>query len=717
MRKIIYALVSVASVLFWTACDKQKGPEKGSVAISDYYEFPLAVQKGSFNAGANGVSVNVTSLTEQNIIFEAKPGLAINSYRVDVYPKALLFNFLLEEDCFMTPAENCEDKIIELMMSSTSGASQTVFNMDSDDFEAKEFDWANTTLTEAVLVPDCDYYIMILGCYDEEGTNPASLSLCEVTTKMKPVVGDPRINIESLVGHSAFIVKYHPNEDCKYFYHWIWSTSEMGEFMDIFGDRMMRDFCRTYSMCYDASLEENLAVKRTFATASDVDPRNTAVAVAVDANLTPTAIVVRNDFELLQKPQGDFTPKAEVYVGDRVGATMSYITAWMDKTCESCFYRVYLKSEAETLKSLSAEDKSTLAYNLVSEGYGVANRRFGYDSDLQQLTGSEFTDSDNVQYDLLPDTEYVAVSVAKNRFGDISDLYFSEPFRTKVLNRTSPDQCLANVDLTITDVSRWGFTYNFSYDYSNTMCYRFQIVWPFDEDDPTTSEDDDMIRPPHYINDVNDREKWMTFFYDTYQEGPAGRVPMVNLWNAEPSGKDGLAMYGYESGVEYVIAYCAEDINGVAGPVKFVSVKTTEPNPGPNPVVSIEDLTYNSTTGAISARIVANEDSKMINYFIVGPNDGDIYSSCAMAYLVASSRNDYDTYMYLWKTQLVYNGLSTSAEAATVSSYADAKSEDPVLIAAVAIGEENQEDVYSPVAAKIFYKGEFRDLSYFRPKE
>ena len=717
MRKIIYALLSVASVLFWAACDKQKGPETGSGASSDYYEFPLAVQKGSFDAGANGVSVTVTSLTEQNIIFEAKPGLAINSYRVDVYPKALLYNFLLEEDCFQTPLENCEDKVIELMMSSTSGASQTVFNMNSDDFEAKEFDWANTTLTEAVLVPDCDYYIMILGCYDEEGTNPATLSLCEVTTKCKPVVGDPRINIESLVGHSAFIVKYHPNEDCKYFYHWIWSTAEMGEFMDIFGDRMMRDFCRTYSMCYDASLEENLAVKRTFATASDVNPRNTAVAVAVDANLTPTAIVVRNDFELLQKPQGDFTPKAEVYVGDRVGATISYITAWMDKTCESCFYRVYLKSEAETLKGLSAADKSTLAYNLVSEGYGVANIRFGYDSDLQQLTGSEFTDSDNIQYDLLPDTEYVVVSVAKNRFGDLSDLYFSEPFRTKVLDRTSPDACLANVDLTITEVSRWGFTYNFSYDYSKTMCYRFQIVWPYDEDDPTTSEDDDMIRPPHYINDVNDREKWMTFFYDTYAEGPAGPVPMVNLWNAEPSGKDGLAMYGYESGVEYVIAYCAEDINGVAGPVKFVSVKTTEPNPGPNPVVTIEDLTYNASTGAISARIVANEDSKMINYFIVGPNDGDIYSSCAMAYLVASSRNDYDTYMYLWKTQLIQNGLSTSAEAATVSSYADATSENPILIAAVAIGEENQEDVYSPVAAKIFYKGEFKDLSYFRPKE
>ena len=716
MKKIICLLFLAVSTLLWTACDEQKGPEGGDVT-SDYYEFPLNVKKGSFQASENGVSVNVTSLTEQNIVFEAKPGLAVNSYRVDVYPKALLYNFLLEEDCYQTPRENCEDKIIELMMSSTSGASQTVFNTASDDYDSKEFDWANTTLTEAVIVPDCDYYIMILGCYDDDGNNPASLTLCEVTTTHKAVVGNPRINIESITGHTAFIVKYHPNEDCKYFYHWIWSTEEIGEFIDIFGDRMMRDFCRTYSPCYDAALEENLAIKRTFATAADVNPENTAVAVAVDENLTPTAIIVRNDFELLEKPEGDFAPRAEVKVGNRIGATMTYITAWMDKTCESCFYRVYTKEDAETLKNGSEQEKEAECYSLASEGWGVSNLRFGYDSDLQTLTGSEFTTDDEVKYDLQPDTEYVIVSVAENRFGDLSELYFSEPFRTKTLKRNSPDECIADVNLTITDISRWGFTYNFSYDFSKTMCYRFQIVWPFEQDDPTTSEDDDMIRPPHYINDKDNRDKWMTFFYDTFQEGPAGFVPIVNMWNAEPSGTDGLAMYGYESGVEYVIAYCAEDVNGVVGPVKFVSVKTTEPNPGPNPLVEIQDLTYDVATGEISARIVANEDSKSISYFIVGSNNGTIYSDCALAYLATTKRNTYDAYLSIWKAQLIQNGLTTSAEAATVSSFVDANSENPVLIAAVSIGEENLADVYSPVAAKIFYKGEFKDLSFFRPKE
>lgn len=131
MKRIVYSLFFVLSALCWTACDNQ-GPDSGE-GTSDYYEFPLNIQKGSYKAGANGVSINVTSLVEQNIIFETQPGNAINSYRVDVYPKALLYNFLLEEDCYQASANECEDTIVELMLSSTTGASQTVFNMDADE--------------------------------------------------------------------------------------------------------------------------------------------------------------------------------------------------------------------------------------------------------------------------------------------------------------------------------------------------------------------------------------------------------------------------------------------------------------------------------------------------------------------------------------------------------------------------------------------------------
>ena len=64
------------------------------------------------------------------------------------------------------------------------------------------------------------------------------------------------------------------------------------------------------------------------------------------------------------------------------------------------------------------------------------------------------------------------------------------------------------------------------------------------------------------------------------------------------------------------------------------------------------------------------------------------------------------------------SGLSTAAESANISHNVNSTSTNPVLIAAMSIGEENGSDVYSPVVSKIFYRGELKDLSDFRtPKQ
>lgn len=713
-------LILATTVAMFASCqgkgneDENKTPDG---PVSEFYEFPLNVQEDGFDAKDNGVSINVSSVRDNNIIFNLVPGSAIKSYRVDVYPKAMLYNLLLNEGCVDGTPAMCEDKIIQLLQNSSSSGS-TVFNSTFDDFSEKEFDWANSEYSGATVVPDCEYYVLVLGCYDPDGVNPASLSIASVTTMKKELVGDPQIAIEAETGYRAFIVRYHPNEDCKFFYHWIWSTKEMSEYIDLFGERMMRDFCRTaVSQAYDATLEENLYVKRTFDTAVDVIRENTAIAVAVDANGTPSSEIMRYDFSLMEIPEGDFTPVARIKAGSRISATLAYLDIEMEKNCMSCFYRIYTAENAELVKGLSADEKYAEAYSIASEGWGVANNNFSFNSDLGTLTGSAFKTS-NSQVELLPDTEYVVLYVAKNNFGELSELCFSEPFKTKPLVRDNPDACIADVKLELTDISRWGFTYNFTYDFETTACYRFQIVWPFDEDDPTTDEDDDYIRPPHYINDANDREKWMTFFYDTFQDGPAGLVPIVNMWEAERSNYDGYSMYGYDSGITYVIAYCAEDINGVVGPVKFASATTTAPNPGPNPTIEIQDLKYDAQSGEITCRFVANEDTKMIKYFGVTSSDASTYSDCALNDLVNTSRRDYNAYMALWESQLIKLGLSSNAESVVFSQNVDPNSDAPVLIAALAIGEDDGVDVYSPIALKIWRRGEFKDLSDYRtPKE
>ena len=714
MKKIFGFILVAGAMLLGVSCDPDKGGDEKEE--KKCYEFALNTQKDGFKAGKNGVTIDVTEIETDNIVFNLTPGASVRSYRMEVYPKALLYNELLNRGLVGAPISECEDAITDILSSATSGTSVNLFNAtETDDFAAKEFDWANSTYNSATVLSDCDYMIIVLPFYDEEGQVPAPLCIASVTTEKNTPIGNPHVGIDALVGHTAFIVKYYPNEDCRYFYHWIWSTDEIAEYIDLFGERMMRDFCRVAGGPYDAADETNLAVKRI------TDMRfNTAVVVAVDENMTPTDIV-RHDFKLLEKPTSDeFIPEVTIEAGTRRSATMTYITVQMEKSCESCFYRVYKKAEADALMNGTDAEKAAEAQSLAVEGWGVANLNFDYDSDFQQLTGDSFTTDDETKLDLMPETEYVIVYVGKNRFNELSALKFSAPFTTKPLDRSNPESCDANVNLTFTEVSRWGVRYNFTYDFNTTMCYRFQIVSPFEMDDPSTDEDDSYIRPPHNADgtlDRDNREAWINYFFSSV-EGPAGSRPVANLWTAERSGYDSLADYGYESGTEYVIAYCAEDINGVLGPVQFASFTTTKPNPGPNPTIQFEGLAYDSAQGVVSGKVVANEDAKVIKYFIVGSGDGDIYSTLAMHDLVTTDRRSYETYLQIWEGQLIQNGLDTAAESATLSQRVDPTSEFPVLIAALSIGESKGEDVYSPVIAKIFYKGELYDLSDFRtPKQ
>ena len=84
----------------------------------------------------------------------------------------MLYNLLLNEGCVDGTTAMCEDKIIQLLQNSSSTGA-TVFNSQYDDFSEKEFDWANSEYSGAVVVPDCEYYILVLGCYDPSGANPA----------------------------------------------------------------------------------------------------------------------------------------------------------------------------------------------------------------------------------------------------------------------------------------------------------------------------------------------------------------------------------------------------------------------------------------------------------------------------------------------------------------------------------------------------------------
>ena len=116
-----------------------------------------------------------------------------------------------------------------------------------------------------------------------------------------------------------------------------------------------------------------------------------------------------------------------------------------------------------------------------------------------------------------------------------------------------------------------------------------------------------------------------------------------------------------------VRAYCAEDINGVVGPVHFESFTTTKPNPGPNPTVAFQDLTYDSSQSRIIGKVVANADAKMICYFTISANSGDIYNLCGLPYLtIPNGRYTYQAYLDKLKLNLIESSLSTASEEATI---------------------------------------------------
>ncbi len=709
MKKLLYFLMSASAVLAWSSCNRpdidkpEEGGEEPVVSVDEFFHFEYG--EDSFTASENGVSISVKEKQENNVVFELVPGSGLSSYRLIVYPKAMLYNLMLNEGCVDASEEKCMNVLIELL--SDGSTSEYVFNRYVDDYEAKEFDWINTEYANSALVPDCDYFIIALGCYDEEASNPASLSVCSFTTAAKPLVGNPSISITAEVGYNAFVVKYQPNRNCSQFAHWIWTTDEMAEYIDLFGDRMMRDFCRCIAPSLDASDENNLVVKRTFESTEDLVRENTAVAVAIDANGTPSAELARIDFTLLEVPEGEFAPVAHIAANDRISATLAYFDVTMEKSCMSCFYRLLTAEEGKQLEAMSKEEKDAFANHLAADGWGVSNPNFGYDKASGTLTGSSFSSSDQHVTEIQPDTEYVLAYTAKNYFGEVSELCITEPFRTKPLVRDNPEACEGDVELYFTEVSRWGFKYNFDYTFDNTACYRFQMVWPYIEGN------DESILPPHYINDAGDRDKWMKFFFETFEDGPAGPIPVTNMWETEMSGHDEITMYGFESGVTYVYAYCVEDWNGVVGPVKFVEVTTEAPTPGPDPQVAIMDLAYDSADGTLTGTVSANSDTKFFKYMVVTSSTPDLYANCALDDLVGSERRDYKTYMTNWEKNLMEYGFDSYAEYATISTHTE-KDSTPILIAAIAVGEEDGVDVYSEMACKIFHNGKFYDLSDFR---
>ncbi|MGN1210642.1 MAG: hypothetical protein ACI4TM_03075 [Candidatus Cryptobacteroides sp.] len=704
--------ILVSALIVAAACEVNKTPEnptkdeKGNVIYvgtdPDCYEFEMNVAEGDFNASENGVSIKIESVDLKNVVFTLIPGESIKSYRLDVYPKAILYNALLEADLIDADADAVEEYIIDLL-TSAQGAGGYIFDYKSDEeeFPMKQFDWMNSNYAQYKLVPDCEYFITVAGCYDEGAQQVASLSISHFKTSTQPLVGNPQIALVPQTSYKAFLVEYVPNADCKYFYNWSYLAEEIDEYIDTFGETMMRDFMRcAVSSALDVKDENNLSTMVSFSEVT-ADAVFATVAIALDANQIPAEHISRVDLSLKEIPQDAEKGDASVQINKaRIGATAAWFDVTIEATATAAFYNVVSVSEADAVAAADEATRAAYASDLAYGGYGIKNENYLFDAEKEEPIGSSFFAKNEFMIDLQPGQEYKVAYCAKNAFGQLSDVMFSEAFKTKELVFDNPDACLCNDDFKfeLLNPNRTGWTYYTEYDWNDMAMLRFQIVYP-----------DVMDSPYQSAENPGTREELLDYLFGS--SGAYG-TPNANAWWALPSGVDQLAYYGFTSGVEYVVACCAEDINGVVGPVMFRSVSTKEIKPGPNPKVTITP-SVSADQKSITCVFEANEDTKMFKYYYVDITDQYYYTLSLDELFKENSYLNYKDYMKSWTEWAMVNGLQSTSLTSTVTYDLPSQS-SPVLVAAIAIGEENGEDCYSDLAHVIYYEGAFHDLSEYR---
>lgn len=717
MKKSFYSLIACA-VLCLAACT-EKGPDENG-GKKDYVDFSggkinlvLPASK-TVETDADGVSVSIKEVTNSNVTFECRPGANVQSYRLDVIPLSMLYNTIINEGLVGASKDEIDELVITLLTSSTS-VNGVVFTEETfEDYYSHTFDWVNTEYSNGGVLCDCDYAICIIPCFDTEGLEPSGVNLAYFQTDAPALVGNPDVRIDVSVSYRAFQAVHEPNDDCKWVCYWSYITEQIDDYVDVVGERMLRDFVRAASAAYDVANTSDMQYHIDFGQLADSKVSQTALALALDINGTPAEYVARRDFNLKPIPE---SPEARYSIKPaKTAASIFWLQVDFEPTCRNCYYRWMSVEAAEAIKAYSEENKKAYARDLVETGWGVSNPKFKFDVENNVPTGDEASVLENQIVAYQPLEQYVIVSAGENFYGEVTELQFSEPVVMKKRVIDAPSTCLVSDDefsLVLDNVSRTGFRYNFNYTNPDEIAlHYFQIVSPVDAEARETNPE---MCPPEDIYGASHAE-WMRFFFETYVEAADGeKVLQVNAWDAEPSGKDGLAMFGYEPGIEYVVAYCVEDMNGVISNVRFEKVTTMAVSAGANPQASIS---AKLTDGEWMFTFSANEDTGTLLYMTSTYGDAN-YDILALPYLVKDVYDDYPTYNSIfdvWDEKIMDLGLTTKS--LTTYSTESARTDDKLILAlCLPVGQDAEgKPVYGQLQHLIIANGQVKHLEDYRAK-
>ena len=728
MKKLLMMLMVSAAVFSMTSCDPEKGGEgPGYTSYVDYSDGRINLvlpNSRTIEADNDGVSISVKTLEAGNVVFECRPGANVCSYYVDVIPLSLLYNTLINEKKVDAPRLEVEDVIVQLL-TATSSTNGVVFSeANLEDYYSHSFDWMNSTYNNGNILSDCDYVICVVPCFDEEGMEPANVNLCWFKTPARELVGNPRVDIDYTVTYRSFSVVHEPNDDCKYICYWSYYTEQIDEYADILGDRMLRDFVRTASPAYDVANISDRGYNVDFEQSADASISQTAIAVALDINGSPADYVARRDFKLVAIPE---SPKAEYTIlPHRSAASTFWYEVRFEASCRYCQLRWLTKAEAEEIMACTDEQKSAYVRELVSStgGWGVSNPNFRFDATTNTPTGEGASVIEQQIVAYHPAAEYVIVSAGVNYFGEPTELKFSDPIVMKERDIENPQNCLltdADFDVTLDNASRNGFRYNVNFNNpENIALVYFQYVSPVEVDENVMQETPFMYPPADTYNASH--EEWMTYFFESYREAPDGtRSLNVNTWSTEPEDeldtpqRKSFTHFGYDTGTEYIVAYCAEDMNGVISDVRFATVSTLEAIPGPNPEA---EISARLTDGEWIFTFTSNDDCAKMLYMTTSYGDAN-YELLALPNLFINPDMDYPTYnsiFRLWTSKITSLGLSTNS---LVTYATQPKREDNTAILALCLpigADEDGKTKAGPLQHLLIVDGQIKHLSDYRDK-
>lgn len=623
MKKVFNVLFMSLALLGYVACEKpvdengEKDPQEnpggnenqggnentGNVDKPDglpefefpsYAEFPIECGNLLSEGSEVGVTIEVTKVEDQNFVFELRPGALVQSFKLDVYPIAQLYNNLLNDKTFgnLTSSDSwAVNERIRTYLFNESGSGGYAFSVNDfdnpEDFLQIEFDWMNTTYAaaSAIAIPDCGYIIAVVASVEPDisSVTQEDLTLCYVHTTSQPLIGDPQVEIDVNVGYTAFKVNHVLNADAAGVYFFGYLQSEIDQYIDAFGDTMFRDFVRTRvtapSVPDDPNNPEALTYSVNYGDAADASVMSTTVAVAVDANLTPQQDYARRDFHLNEVPENMPEPELSIDVlEDRVASSYVEFNVNFTADCQTVFYNIIPASYIETINAKSDKEKRTFARYLRDFGYGWHNPSYAWDSEKEVATGtgavvkldavSAFTAMNVENSPLYPGETYAFVYVGRNGAQQLSELKVSETFTTDERNMTSPDSFTdSSLKLEVDNPGRTQFRGTITYDPSKVSMVYIQYM---------TADNNPGLDQNSSWNE------WVNFIF-----GSGTSNMLVNAWTTLPSGRDGLTWTGMTPDTEYTLYMCAEDFDGNISEMHFATIRTSEVQVGPDPTINM----------------------------------------------------------------------------------------------------------------------------------